>query len=225
MLGASWARSGERHGVTTMIDPSQFSTVPIAGSPGPVVRESTAGSGQASTDADPSVADRVLRDQFRPEKVRWLFVGESSPTGGTHFYRANSNLFRATREAFAAALGDAEVPDGPTFLDFFRDRGCWLVDLADRPINHLHGRPRQDAVDEGTARLVALVSEVGAERIIVVKATIAGAVRQAAATAGFAGAIIELPFPVRQWRGAYVSRLAEVVRGRDRPNGDDLDRG
>ncbi len=202
-----------------MNHPSQFSTAPAVALPGRAVRESTAASGGASTDAEFGVAHRVLRDQFRPEKIRWLFVGESSPAGGTHFYRANSNLFRATREAFAAALGDAEVPDGPAFLDFFRDRGCWLVDLADRPINHLHGQPRKDAVDEGIARLAALISEVGAERIITVKATIAGAVRQAAATAGFAGEIIELPFPVRQWRGAYAARLAEEVRGRDRPGG------
>ncbi|MDQ3689671.1 MAG: UPF0175 family protein, partial [Chloroflexota bacterium] len=40
----------------------------------------------------------ALRQQFRPERVRWLFVGESSPAAGTHFYRADSNLFRATQE-------------------------------------------------------------------------------------------------------------------------------
>jgi hypothetical protein len=221
MLGASWVRSRGRHGVTAMIDESQISTVPATGSRTRAVRESTAGYTEAPTVADAGVADRVLRDQFRPETVRWLFMGESSPAGGTHFYRANSNLFRATRVAFAAALGDAEVPDGPGFLDFFRDRGCWLVDLADRPINHLRGRPRNDAVDEGAARLAVLIAEVCPELIIVVKATVAGAVRQAAATAEFAGEIIDLPFPVRQWRGAYVSRLAQAVRGRDRPGIED----
>jgi hypothetical protein len=33
-----------------------------------------------------------LRQSYRPQQVRVLFVGESPPAGGTFFYRANSNL-------------------------------------------------------------------------------------------------------------------------------------
>ena len=74
------------------------------------------------SDADSGI-DR-LREQFKPERVTTLFVGESSPAQGTHFYRANSNLFRATRAAYASALGEDAVPTGEAFLRFFADQGA-----------------------------------------------------------------------------------------------------
>ena len=65
-----------------------------------------------ATPADSTSGIGDQRDRFRPDHVRWLFVGESSPAGGTHFYRADSNLFRATQAAFVQAFG-ADVPTGP----------------------------------------------------------------------------------------------------------------
>lgn len=160
--------------------------------------------------ADDESGIDALRDQFRPERVRWLFVGESSPAGGTHFYRANSNLFRATQEAFAKALG-ADVPTGPAFLHAFRDRGCWLVDLASEPVNRLSDEARRAAVAAGRERLAQLIGDTRPERIVVVKASIATDVREAACAAGSEGEILELPFPVRQWKAEYVRRLAAAL--------------
>ena len=158
----------------------------------------------------------ALREQFRPERVRWLFVGESSPAGGTHFYRANSIFFRATQEAFAAALG-SDVPSGPAFLHVLRGRGCWLVDLASEPVNRLPDEARRAAVEAGRDRLAGLISETGPERIVVVKASIAPDVRDAARSAGFKGEVLELPFPVRQWKAEYVRRLTDALRNAASP--------
>lgn len=168
-----------------------------------------------SSDGTPDDTSGIagLREQFHPEFVRTLFVGESSPAGGTHFYRANSNLFRATQAAFARAFGADAVPDGPRFLHYFRDQGCWLVDLADRPVNRLQDRERTAAVARGSAALADVIESVQPERIVVVKASIARAVREAATKAGFDGEIVALPFPVRQWRDAYVSQLAAALTG------------
>lgn len=173
------------------------------------VREATPRYATAAPDAESGIA--ALRKQFKPDRVSTLFVGESSPAGGTHFYRANSNLFRATRAAFADALGDA-VPDGPRFLHWFEDQGCWLVDLADRPVNRLAGTERAGAVLGGVEGLAALIGSEQPNRIISVKASIAPAVRRAASQAGFTGTIVELPFPVRQWRTVYVRELARALR-------------
>ncbi len=175
------------------------------------VRETPAEYGDVPGDVASGIA--TARDQFRPATVSTLFIGESSPASGTHFYRANSNLFRATQEAFATALGDGAVPAGPAFLHWFRDQGNWLVDLADRPVNRMRGRPRKDAVDDGIRRLAATIRDVKPERIIVVKASISAAVRQAAQAAEFTGEIAELPFPVRQWRLVYVRELSALVSG------------
>lgn len=151
-----------------------------------------------------------LRAQFRPETIRWLFVGESSPAGGTHFYRANSNLFRAVQEAFAQAFGD-EVPSGDAFLHYFRARGAWLVDLADRPVNRLKERERAAAVAVGVERLTSVIIASEPERIFVVKASIETDVRRATQAARFGGDLVALPFPVRQWRAAFVRKLAAAL--------------
>jgi hypothetical protein len=161
---------------------------------------------------DATTGIATLRSEFRPAVVKWLFVGESSPAGGTHFYKANSNLFRATRAAFAAALGNERVPDGPRFLHWFREQGYWLVDLADRPVNRL-GRGERDAeVVAGIDRLARLLEELQPEQVVVVKSSIGALVREAASAAGSRAHIIELPFPVRQWRAVYERRLSEAIR-------------
>ena len=175
------------------------------------VRESRAPYQPGATDAEMGIAE--LRGQFRPNKVTTLFVGESSPAGGTHFYRANSNLFRATREAFALAFGEEEVLSGPRFLHYFRDHGSWLVDLADRPVNQLPEDQRQAGVEKGIGRLAEVIRQTKPDRIVAVKATIGRAVREAARLSGFTGELVELPFPVRQWRARYVDLLASTLGG------------
>jgi hypothetical protein len=160
--------------------------------------------------ASGSIAELVAR--YRPSVCRILFVGESSPAGGTHFYRADSNLYRATYQAFGRGLSVARVPEGTDFLEWFRDLGCWLVDLADRPIDDLAETERSAAVAAGIPRLALLLRQVRPERVVVVVRRVASAVRAAAAEAGFdEHAIDVLPFPVRQWRPAYVEQLAGIV--------------
>lgn len=158
-----------------------------------------------------SSTDDELRASFRPDRVRWLFVGESSPASGRFFYRANSNLFFAVRQAFENALGP--VPGGVGFLDEFKRHGAWLVDMVDRSINRTRGRPRADAVDAGIDQLVATMAEARPDLVIAVKATLEGPVRRAAQTAGIPpDAIHVLPFPVRQWRVPFVRELSAALR-------------
>jgi hypothetical protein len=152
-----------------------------------------------------------LRMQFRPDAVRLLFVGESSPAGGTHFYRAYSNLFRAVHEAFARVFGE-EVPAGPAFLHYFRAHGAWLVDLADRPVNRMEDRARTSTAAAGIERLASSISETRPAHILAVKASIETAVRQAAQMANVDVDIVVLPFPVRQWRAVFVRKLAAELR-------------
>ena len=64
----------------------------------------------------------------------------------------------------------------------------------------------------GIARLATLLRQLRPERVVVVLRQVAAAVRSAAAQAGFdEHAIDVLPFPVRQWRLAYVEQLARIV--------------
>jgi hypothetical protein len=155
----------------------------------------------------------ALRAAFRPDRVRLLLVGESSPAGATHFYLANSILFRATRDAIARGLGVATPPSGEAFLDWFRELGGWLVDVADQPVNKLPDADRTEAVDAGVARLAGVLADTRPTRLVVVLRRIAGAVRAASGIAGYDETSIDVvPFPVRQWRPVYVDQLAEIAR-------------
>ncbi len=141
-----------------------------------------------------------------------LFVGESSPAGGTHFYHAEFDPVPGYYEAFGQGLSVAHPPEGTAFLEWFRDLGCWLVDLADEPVNDLAEKERSAAVDAGIPGFARLLQQLRPERVVVVVRRVASAVRSAAAEAGFdEHAIDVLPFPVRQWRPAYVEQLAGIV--------------
>lgn len=196
-------------GIPYALDASEIDELPHVPGRRPVAaREPSASYGFAPSGAAGDLEDPGTR--FRPDRVRWLFVGESSPAGGTHFYRADSNLFRATRAAFAQALGD-EVPDGPAFLHWFRAWGGWLVDLADRPVNRLERAERSGAVAAGVTRLADTIRKARPTVIVAVKASIATQVRAAADEAGFDGRLLELPFPVRKWTASYVEGLAAAL--------------
>ena len=165
----------------------------------------------AAADADSGVDE--LRVRYRPRRIRTLFVGESSPAQGTHFYRANSNLYRATHEGFVAALGVDAVPSGEGFLRIFASRGCWLVDLADRPVNDMAARERAAAVRAGIPRLAGLLAETKPRNVVVIKRDIASVVDEAIDLAGVKRPqVLALPYPLRQWRAEYVRALAEFVR-------------
>jgi predicted HTH domain antitoxin len=166
---------------------------------------------EGSSTADEATGIAELRAQSRPRSVSTLFVGESSPAGGTHFYRADSNLFRATREAFVQAFGDAAIPDGPRFLRTFQDRGCWLVDLVDRPVNRLADNAREALVEAGVSALARVISETEPDHVVAVKATIEEPVQRALTLAGVEADLLALPFPVRRWRAVYVHELAAAL--------------
>lgn len=158
--------------------------------------------------------DELLRSRFRPMSVTVLLVGESAPAGGTFFYNADSKLFHATREAFVEAYGP--MPSGHAFLDEFRNRGAWLVDLAPRPVNRQRGRPRQAVVEAGLEQLAGIIVAERPRLVIAVKSTLENTVRAAAARAGVeANSVHILPFPLYQWRGPYIRGLAQLLTRRE----------
>ena len=161
-------------------------------------------------EADPDQYEAV-RQAYRPELIEILLVGESRPAGGTFFYLANSNLYYATHAAFQLALGP--MPAGGDFLAFLRDRGVWHYDLADSPVDRLRGRPRRAAVQARVSDLVALLRESRPRVIVAIKKDLAVTVRQALDDADLdADRLHVLPFPLYQWRRAYIRGLADVIR-------------
>ena len=154
-----------------------------------------------------------LRRRYRPECVRVLLVGESSPASGKHFYLANSILFRATRKGFAQALGDAMIPHGPEFLEFLCENGWWLVDLADHPVDQgCSDSLRCKTVEAGIPRLSQTIDETCPEHVVSVKrGYVEPSVRRAVRCAQHQPQCVwDLPFPTF-YEGEYVEQMVRLV--------------
>jgi hypothetical protein len=159
-----------------------------------------------------------LRRRFRPATVRVLFVGESPPAGGSFFYAADSELYRATRDAFEAAL--PVFRDADSFLTRFSESGCYLVDLSLDPVNQLTDRndgswtKRMRARSSGECHLAATLAELQPAVVIVVLKGIAANVTRAVIRTGVATECYTVTYPSRwhRHRIAYHKELAQLLR-------------
>jgi hypothetical protein len=165
----------------------------------------------AGTAAKKLAAKERLRKRYRPARVKILFVGEAPPASGRFFYRADSGLYRAIRDAFAHACPALPNED---FLESFRAQGCYLVDLCGRPVDRLGRKARRRACVNGEARLARTLKRLQPDIAITLVRSIARNVRRAEGRAKWSGQRIELPYPGRwhRHRMEFLSGLAPVLR-------------
>lgn len=147
-----------------------------------------------------------LRLRYRPVLIRLLFIGESPPASGRFFYRQDSGLYRAIRDAFR--MVDTSITDD-TFLEIFQNSGCYLIDACAGPVDHLDERSRRAACLAGEPALTRKIRQLEPAAIVTLVKSIRDNVRRAAAQAGWRGPILELPYPGR-WvnhRKIFLERL------------------
>ena len=146
-----------------------------------------------------------LRRQYRPARVRLLFIGESPPASGRFFYRKDSGLYRAMRDAFQAI--DPSINDD-TFLDVFQRSGCYLIDACAAPVDHLNARSRRTACLDSEPSLVRKIRHLEPAAIVTLVKSIRDIVQRAADHAQWQGPILELPYP-----GRWISHRKVFVEG------------
>jgi hypothetical protein len=93
------------------------------------------------------------RTQYRPQRIRVLFVGESPPSKGKFFYCGSNNLLRRMRTAVGGPKEDAE------FLNNFMARGWYLDDLVPEPIDDLPKPDREKRCRDARADFAARIAE------------------------------------------------------------------
>jgi hypothetical protein len=161
--------------------------------------------------ADTHDSIETVRTRFKPEPIRVLFVGESPPAGGAFFYYENSNLYRYTKEAFAAVFNRQFEP-GEEFLVFFAGLGCYLIDLCAVPVNHFDKGEREFQRTAGITSLSARLRTTSPQAIVVVMKAIEQHIRQAADQAGLGRIpVFALPFPARGNQRKYVEGLVKTL--------------
>ncbi|MBI5606898.1 MAG: hypothetical protein HY879_26505 [Deltaproteobacteria bacterium] len=152
-----------------------------------------------------------LRESYRPERVRVLFVGEAPPASGAFFYRRDSGLYRALSTTFEEAFPRLR---GRDFLAVFCDLGCYLVDLCGRPVDRLEPRERKKVRRMGEARLAETVRRLRPLAIVVLLRSINENSARAEGVAAWSGVRIVVPYPGRwvRWRDEFREILVPVLR-------------
>ncbi len=109
----------------------------------------------------------MLRENFKPEKVTVLFVGEARPGSNKFFYKTNTRLYLHTKNAF-------EKANKAFSLEKFKDMGCWLYDVCDIPVNlktseFERKKIAKEQINKGLPNLIKTIRELKPKYIIVVK--------------------------------------------------------
>jgi hypothetical protein len=152
-----------------------------------------------------------LRRSYRPERVRLLFIGESPPASGRFFYRGDSGLYRAMREAFQAV--DPSITDA-AFLRTFQASGHYLVDLCAEPVDRLDANARRAECRRGEESLAKAIERLRPPSIATVVRSIERNVLTAISTAGWSGTMIRLPYPGRWLHNkiAFLDKVTPIIR-------------
>ena len=160
--------------------------------------------------------NEVLRRRFLPSPLQLLFIGESPPASGRFFYRADSGLYRAMRDAFQAA--DPSITDD-AFLATFQASGCHLIDLCPEPVDHLDLKSRRAACHAGEPSLTRAIARLRPPMIVTVVRSIEDNVLRAAHRAGWHPPFLHLSYPGRwsRYRNEFVESLQGVIRALPQP--------
>jgi hypothetical protein len=150
-----------------------------------------------------------LRNSFKPDKVTYLFVGESIPSNGTFFYTADSPLYKYTKEAFE------EVFQGVEFsLKLFKDKGFYLFDLTES-VAGMGYKEKINAVASGIPKLARFIEAEKPEYVLSVKNTNLSAIIMSNAEVGdliSEDHIFDLPAPIFGSHHYYKDKLVEALK-------------
>ena len=158
-----------------------------------------------------ALAKEALRKRYHPAKVTLLFIGEAPPASGRFFYEANSGLYRAIRSTFVKAIPSLA---GGDFLKFFQNLGCYLVDLCNRPVDHLGAAERRRVCLDGEVRLARMFRHLNPMIVVTVVRSIVPNVECAQKQARWQGTHLKLPYPGR-WqhhRIEFQKALVPILR-------------
>jgi hypothetical protein len=115
------------------------------------------------------------------------------------------------RDVFIAV--DPAIKD-ENFLNRFQDAGCYLVDLCGKPVDDLDPGPRRATCNAGVPRLSRSIAELNPECVATLVRSIEADVKRAAASAGWTGPFLHLPYPGRwiQHRRIFAEILSTEIR-------------
>jgi hypothetical protein len=151
-----------------------------------------------------------IRQSYKPDHIRTLFVGESSPASENFFYFGNTLFTKCTRKAFERAHNFRFISDR-AFLDYFKRQGCFLDDLSHEPVDHLKGEHRNNALKNSALSLAMRMQIYQPDVIIVWLKKIEPYVREAIRISDIQSRFYTLPFPGNDNQNEYIEGLIRII--------------
>lgn len=162
-----------------------------------------------------------LREQYRPEVLKFLLIGESPPDPGAgerRFFYAPTlsrydNLYRGVALAVYGNRDNFNIQNKMNTLEYLRNDGFWLIDAVENPINKSSRSARRHAIKAAVPSLVQRCEDLAPERGVII---CLDPVYQAAAPALRAAGVtllhsVALPFPLGNVRAEFIEGFRRAL--------------
>ncbi len=151
-----------------------------------------------------------IRNTFLPKKVKILLIGESPPKRGGFFY-VKSAMTTFTSRPYEQAF-NITFSDPQTFLEHFRDSGCFLDDLSHEPVDHLPKTKREEALIKEIPHLANRLKNWEPSVICIILKKIENHVQEAINLSGIKTTVYTLPFPGNGHQGKYIDKMTIIIQ-------------
>lgn len=150
-----------------------------------------------------------IREQYRPERVKLLLVGESPPSNGRFFYQ-RSAMTTFTSRPFEKVF-DVQFLDNQEFLQFFKEKGCFLEDLSHDPVDKLPKKEREERLQAAVSDFAETINTINPPVVAIVLKKIEQFVKEAISESGLSPMTYTLPFPGNGYQNEYIDALIPIV--------------
>jgi hypothetical protein len=156
----------------------------------------------------------AIRAQYRPAKIKTLFIGESAPHSGHFFYCGDTQMLRYMRTVVERGLGASD-----NFLKTFMGYGWYLDDLVLSPVNQEKNKAKRRALCLAAQNsLTKRIATYQPEAIVVLLKSIEPFVRGATAAAGSNAPVHVVPFPGNGQQGRFDMAMTLLIPKLPRAN-------
>ena len=161
-----------------------------------------------SVDAAARRRRREAAARYRPDRIDTLLIAEAPPSAlDRYFYfedvQTQDSLFRHVAEM---VLGEKPTRDKAPYLDELKERGWFLIHVAEDPIGS-----RRDEIMPLIPDLIQRCRELEPERIIVIGAPVYDLVHDALRDAGLPVVAARLPYPGSGQQSRFKDLFADLV--------------
>ncbi|MBN1860316.1 MAG: hypothetical protein JW840_02520 [Candidatus Thermoplasmatota archaeon] len=161
-----------------------------------------------------------MRNRYRPQKVKYLLIGESPPKCDDEnvrfFYNPeielHDNLFKSVmRAVFPTSMTDYQKGDKGKYLVKFQSKGFYLIDATDIPVNKTARKERREILRKDMNGKIGEIEGLISIKtpIFLITRNVDDIFHEELERLGYD--VTFLPFPCRGYQKEFINRLKKVL--------------